>query len=125
MVARKLAAVVVLCLPLAGTALGAEAPSPAPADPEEALDESLKGFGLLTGLARGCVVQEQRGKLEREALDLSASIARLFGTDRAFLYSSSFGFGTSLTIKTEECKEVIARYDERVAKFRAGRGEKP
>jgi hypothetical protein len=117
-------AAALLCVAFAGAATAA-APPATPVDPEEALDESLKGFGLLTGLARGCVVQEQRGKLEREALDLSAAIARLFGTDRAFLYSSSFGFGTSLTIDVKECAEVIKKYDERVTRFRAGRSGQP
>jgi hypothetical protein len=113
-------------LPFA-TAESADAPRPAAAavDAEEALDESLKGFGYLSGLARGCVVPAQRAKLEREALDLAAVIARLFGTDRAFLYSSSFGYGTSIEIKQEECAEVLRQYDARVAKFRAQRGENP
>jgi hypothetical protein len=124
--ATHAAAVLLLSLPLPGVALAADAASDAsPPDSEEALDGSLKSFGLLTGLARGCVVPEQRAKLEREALDLSAVIARLFGTDRAFLYASSFGFGTSLQIDVKECAEVLKNYDERVAKFRAGRGGKP
>jgi hypothetical protein len=92
-------------------------------DAEEALDESLKRFGYLTGLARGCVVDEQRPKLEREALDLATVIARLFGTDRAFLYSSSFGYGTAMKTEIEDCAKVLKQYDERVERFRAGRGE--
>ena len=65
----------------------------APMDPEEQLDEGLKSFGYLTGLALGCVVAEQRVALETEAIELHAAIARLLGTDRAFLYSSAFGYG--------------------------------
>jgi hypothetical protein len=38
-----------------------------PADGEEQVDEGLKGFGYLTGLALGCVTPEQRTMLEREA----------------------------------------------------------
>jgi hypothetical protein len=92
-------------------------------DAEEALDESLKRFGYLTGLARGCVVDAQRPKLEREALDLATVIARLFGTDRAFLYSSSFGYGTAMKTETKDCVDVVKQYDQRVERFRAGRGE--
>jgi hypothetical protein len=98
-------------------------PTAASSDPEEQLDDDLKGFGYLTGLARGCVVPEQHAALEREALDLSGAIARLFGTDRAFLFAASFGYGTSVVIETAQCKEVIARYDARVARFRAARGQ--
>ena len=100
----------------------AAATANAPLDPEEQLDEGLKSFGYLTGLALGCVVAEQRVALETEAIDLHAAIARLLGTDRAFLYSSAFGYGTTVKVETRDCKEVIDRYDMRVAKFRASRG---
>jgi hypothetical protein len=106
----------------------AETPAPsAPAttavDEEEQLDESLKRFGYIAGLARGCVVETQRADLEREALDLHAAIGRLLGTDRAFLFSSAFGYGTNVQVETKDCAEVLSAYDQRVAKFRAGRGE--
>lgn len=106
----------------------AETPAPsAPAatvvDEEEQLDEGLKRFGYLAGLARGCVVEAQRVDLEREALDLHAGIARLLGTDRAFLFASSFGYGTTVEVETKDCAEVLKTYEARVAKFRAGRGE--
>jgi hypothetical protein len=92
-------------------------------DEEEQLDEGLKRFGYLAGLARGCVVEGQRVTLEREALDLHAAIGRLLGTDRAFLFASSFGYGTTVAVETKDCVEVLNSYDQRVAKFRAGRGE--
>ena len=95
-----------------------------PVDEEEQLDDGLKRFGYLAGLARGCVVEAQRVDLEREALDLHAGIARLLGTDRAFLFSSSFGYGTTVAVETKDCAEVVRNYEQRVAKFRAGRGEK-
>lgn len=89
---------------------------------EEQLDDGLKRFGYLAGLARGCVVEKQQVELEREALDLSAAIAKLLGTDRAFLFSASFGYGTAIEIETHDCVEVLKRYDERIAAFRASRG---
>jgi hypothetical protein len=95
-----------------------------PVDAEEQLDDGLKRFGYLAGLARGCVVEAQRVDLEREVLDLHAGIARLLGTDRAFLFASSFGYGTTVAIETKDCAEVLATYEARVAKFRASRGEK-
>jgi hypothetical protein len=102
------------------------APAPmatAPVDAEEQLDDGLKRFGYLAGLARGCVVEAQRVDLEREALDLHAGIARLLGTDRAFLFASSFGYGTTVAVETKDCVEVLNNYDRRVAEFRKGRGE--
>jgi hypothetical protein len=108
-------------------AMAADAPSePAPAaaavDEEEQVDEGLKRFGYLAGLARGCVVENQRAALEREALDLNAAIGRLLGTDRAFLFASSFGYGTTVAVETKDCAEVLKAYESRVEKFRASRG---
>ena len=120
---------VALTFSMLQAAHAAETPAPsAPAatavDEEEQLDEGLKRFGYLAGLARGCVVEAQRADLEREALDLHAAIGRLLGTDRAFLFSSAFGYGTTVQVETKDCAEVLSTYDQRVAKFRAGRGEK-
>ena len=98
-------------------------PAAAAVDEEEQLDDGLKRFGYLAGLARGCVVEAQRVDLEREALDLHAGIGRLLGTDRAFLFASSFGYGTTVAVETKDCAEVLKNYEERVARFRAGRGE--
>jgi hypothetical protein len=110
------------------SAHAAETPAPsAPAatvvDEEEQLDEGLKRFGYLAGLARGCVVETQRADLEREALDLHAGIGRLLGTDRAFLFATALGYGMSVEVETKDCAEVLSTYDQRVEKFRAGRGE--
>jgi hypothetical protein len=96
--------------------------APYTADDEEQLDDGLKRFGYLAGLARGCVVEKQRVDLEREALDLHAGIARLLGTDRAFLFASSFGYGTNVEVETAECAEVLKTYEQRVEKFRASHG---
>ena len=98
---------------------GAEPPPP---DPEEAVDEGLKRFGYLAGLTRGYVVQEQQADLEREAVDLNAGIARLLGTDRAFLFGAAFGYGTSFRLENAECQDVLSQYEARVTSFRAGRG---
>lgn len=102
----------------------APAPSPAAAtvDEEEQVDEGLKRFGYLAGLARGCVVENQRAALEREALDLNAAIGRLLGIDRGFLFASSFGYGTTVVVETKDCADVLKAYESRVEKFRASRG---
>lgn len=91
-------------------------------DPEEQLDDGLKNFGYLTGLAHGCVVEEQRTVLEREALELNAGIARLLGIDRSFLFTAAFGYGTTVAVETKDCPAVLERYEARVAGFRAGQG---
>lgn len=122
----------VLPLLLASAAMQpyAQAAEPAAANPaetaavdeEEQVDEGLKRFGYLAGLARGCVVENQHTPLEREVLDLNNAIGRLLGTDRAFLFTSSFGYGTSVKTATKECADVLKSYESRVEKFRASRG---
>lgn len=92
-------------------------------DAEEQLDEGLKSFGYLAGLARGCVVEAQRPALEREALDLNAGIARLLGIDRAFLFASSFGYGTNIVVEAKDCPEVLKAYEARVEDYRSGQGK--
>jgi hypothetical protein len=104
-----------------GQATGGSAVAPA-ADPEEQLDEGLKRFGYLAGLTRGCVIEGQRAALDKEALDLHASISRLLGTDRAYLFAVSMGYGTSVTIEEKDCPNVLSAYDARVAKHRAAAG---
>ena len=89
---------------------------------EERLDEGLKRFGYLAGLAQVCVAQEQKAALEREVLDLSNSIGRLLGTDRAFLFVSSFGYGTSVNVETKDCAEILKNCEARVARHRAAAG---
>lgn len=103
---------------------GADAPTTAnPAvDAEEKLDEGLKGFGYLAGLARGCVTATQQTALDREAMDLHTSIGRLLGTDRAFLFSTSFGYGSSVKVEIKDCAEVLKNYEARVEKHRAASG---
>lgn len=122
---------IVSLLALAPLAQAAETPAPGVApsvaaattiDEEERVDEGLKKFGYLAGLARGCVVETQRADLEREALDLHAAIARLLGTDRAFLFASSFGYGTNIEVEQKDCAEVLKAYELRVEKYRASRG---
>jgi hypothetical protein len=93
-----------------------------PQDPEEEVDEGLRRFGYLAGLARGCVVNGQQTDLEREAVDLHAGIARLLGTDRGFLFAAAFGYGTSVAVETADCQDVLSRYEARVAAFRAKQG---
>jgi hypothetical protein len=117
-----IAALAIQPLAMAADAPAATEPEAAVMDEEEQLDDGLKRFGYLAGLARGCMVEAQRPALEREALDLNASIARLLGIDRAFLFASSFGYGTTVVVEVKDCPEVLKAYDARVETYRSSRG---
>ena len=85
---------------------------------EEQVDNGLKNFGYIAGLSRGCVAENQQTAFERDVLEMHAAIARLLGVDRAFLFSSAFGYGTSVVIDNENCVEVLKQYESRSEKFR-------
>ena len=85
---------------------------------EEQVDNGLKNFGYIAGLSRGCVAENQQSAFERDVLEMHAAINRLLGSDRAFLFSSAFGYGTSVTVEVENCAEVLKQYENRSAKFR-------
>lgn len=87
---------------------------------EERIDNGLKVYGFSAGLARGCVAQEQLEAFEQEVLGIHASISRLLGTDRAFLFSAAFGYGSSVESEVENCADILSEYEVRTAKYRKG-----
>jgi hypothetical protein len=118
---------ILACSVVTATAASAQEAPAAPVtetamDPEEKLDEGLKRFGYLAGVARGCITETQRPALDRETLNLHATIARLLGTDRAYLFATSMGFGTSVTVDVKDCPNLLSAYEARVAKHRAAQG---
>ena len=84
----------------------------------EEVDNGLKNFGYIAGLSRGCVAENQQAAFERDVLEIHASITRLLGVDRAFLFSAAFGYGTSVVTDNENCVEVLRQYESRSEKFR-------
>lgn len=86
---------------------------------EEQVDNGLKNFGYIAGLSRGCVAEEQQMAFERDVLEIHASITRLLGIDRAFLFSAAFGYGTSVELETANCAEVLKQYENRSSKYRS------
>lgn len=124
---RKLIPAFIAALAIQPFAMAADAPAAAEPeatimDEEEQLDDGLKRFGYLAGVARGCVVEEQRPALEREALDVNATIARLLGVDRAFMFASAFGYGTTVVVEAKDCPEVLKTYEARVETYRSSQG---
>lgn len=86
---------------------------------EEQVDNGLKNFGYIAGLSRGCVAQDQQTAFERDVLEIHASITRLLGVDRAFLFSAAFGYGTSVDLERDNCAEVLRQYESRSDKYRS------
>ena len=85
---------------------------------EEQVDNGLKNFGYIAGLSRGCVAEAQQSAFERDVLDMHATVTRLLGVDRAFLFSAAYGYGTSVVTDNDNCVEVLRQYETRSKKFR-------
>ena len=85
---------------------------------EEQVDNGLKNFGYIAGLSRGCVTEAQQSAFERDVLDMHATVTRLLGVDRAFLFSAAYGYGTSVVTDNDNCVEVLRQYETRSKKFR-------
>ncbi|GIU44744.1 hypothetical protein TUM4438_16650 [Shewanella sairae] len=84
---------------------------------EEQIDTGLKNFGYLAGLALGCVAVDQKAQLETEALNINSQISRTLGSDRAFFYATSFGYGSNIELNQQECTEALANFEKRAAVF--------
>jgi hypothetical protein len=83
----------------------------AAADEGKMFDEKLREFGYWSGAAFGCVAEDRKAEVERRILDTYHSIARLFGTDRAFFYAAAFGRGTTIEIESAECPEFLRKFE--------------
>jgi hypothetical protein len=92
----------------------AQAPS-AEDEAEEAFDEKLRAFGYWSGAAFACVGEAKQPEVERKVLDTFNSIARLFGTDRAFFYAAAFGNGTTHKVDPAECPGFLKKFEEATA----------
>lgn len=119
LVTHSLAAGVLALTALGFSAASAQDDAGAELSQEEQVDNGLKNFGYIAGLSRGCVAENQQTAFERDVLEIHASIARLLGVDRAFLFSGAFGYGTSVITESENCAEVLRQYEARSAKFRS------
>lgn len=84
---------------------------------EEQIDSGLKNFGYLTGLALGCVAADQKAQFETEASNINSQISRTLGSDRAFFYAASFGYGSNLELNQQECLKALANFETRAAVF--------
>jgi hypothetical protein len=92
-----------------------QAAAPAAADDEEVFDDKLREFGYWSGAAYGCVPDAKQVEVERRVLDTFNHIARLFGTDRAFLYAAAFGHGTTIKVEAPKCPEFLQKFEQATA----------
>ncbi|HSM52222.1 MAG TPA: hypothetical protein VLA75_12550 [Thermoanaerobaculia bacterium] len=84
---------------------------PALAEDEDVqFEEALRDLGFVSGAAYQCLPEAERAEHDRQVLDAYSGIARLFGTDRAFLYAAAFGAGTSMSLDKAKCPTYIDEF---------------
>ena len=86
------------------------------ADEDEQFTAAVRDFGYAGGAAWQCAEAEARSDIERQAMVSYNGLARLFGTDEAFFFSSAFGAGTSAPIDKSECVEFSKQFQAGMSK---------
>lgn len=79
-------------------------------DSDEAFDNAVRGFGYAGGAAWQCSPASDRTAIERQALQAFNGLTRLFGSDQAFFFATSFGAGTMDEIKKEDCGNHVETF---------------
>ena len=80
---------------------------------DKAFDETIKDLGELAGESYGCMKDENLSKHKDRVAELYNRINQLFGSDRGFLFASSFGYGAANEKAAEHCGKLVAEFDNR------------
>jgi hypothetical protein len=93
----------------------------AQADADSLFDDQLRKFGYSAGAAYQCVPDARQADTERKILDTYNGIARLFGTDQAFFFAASFGYGTARPVDKAKCPELLKKFEDALSRSRTGK----
>lgn len=81
---------------------------------EDDFDESLKDLGELAGEVFACESDDdKRATHENRVRDIYSELNKLFGTDRAFLFSTAFGYGAASENDEKTCAELTDEFEDR------------
>lgn len=82
----------------------------APDDEDAAFDDALKSYGYSGGLAWQCAEEADRKAHIDNVMLVFNRLSQLFGTDRAFFFSASFGAGTVDAFDRATCARHVADF---------------
>ena len=88
-------------------------------DEDEKLEESVRNFGYISGVVLSCSKDGEKIEIERKALSYFTEVLRAFGSDSAFYYAASFGFGSVDKQSAMTCDEARAAFEQATAKKKA------
>lgn len=84
-------------------------------DTEESFDEALNQFGYAAGATHQCSTETEKEDVLRKVQHVYNRLAQLFGTDRAFFFSASFGAGSVDQIEPDSCDAYKAGFRDALA----------
>lgn len=77
-------------------------------------DDSLKDLGELAGEVFACEGDEpKRDKHEARVSEIYSELNKLFGSNRAFIFSVAFGYGAANEQDEKTCTELTDEFEDR------------
>jgi len=77
-------------------------------------DRSIMEFGELAGAAYACLADDADLKRhEARVFDAYSKLIQLFGTERAFKFSASYGYGTAEQNDEKQCAAIVDRFTDK------------
>ena len=109
-----------LCVVAAGVASAKEASIDVD---DKAMVQKVRSIGMAIGNAYVCTAQDKRQTFKEDSLELFDLIIKDVGSDRAFLYATSIGYGASVSKDKLDCPSLLKRWDEMREDFELGGGK--
>ncbi len=81
---------------------------------EAAFEKSIMEFGELAGAAYACLADDaDLQRHEVRVFDAYSKLIQLFGSERAFKFSASYGYGTAEPNDEEQCTEIVDQFEDK------------
>jgi hypothetical protein len=84
---------------------------------DEAFMTGIRKLGVMSGQAFACSTEADKPQVGQAAIDLATQVSLNFGLQVAFIYSSSFGYGTGHDFDRKTCPQAIADFKGLQAKY--------
>jgi len=90
---------------------------------DKAMIQKVRSIGIAIGNAYVCTEKGKRQAFKEESLELFDLIIKDVGSDRAFVYATSIGYGASVSKDKLDCPSLLKRWDEMREDFELGGGK--
>jgi hypothetical protein len=100
-----------------GALASANGPAKKGIDADDAFMTGIRKLGVMSGEAYACSSEGDKPRVGQGAIDLATQVSLHFGLQAAFIYSSSFGYGTGHDFDHAACPQAIADFKALQAKY--------